>query len=554
MNRKTLFFLFSFFLILILGIFFRISNISPHKIYPDAYQSLLVAMNIADYHSVVGLLGNNGMLYPDFFAWSRPGFPLFILFTSLFTHDFALAAQIVSVTASILSLPLAFFLGRILYKSQLSGITTILLLAFSFNHTARSGFILTEGMSVFLMLLFVTLFFTRPLGRFSLPLSLLRGILFALLILTRYEYSLLIIPVLYYVKVSKSYTREEILTFLGGAFFTLLLAAFLLYPLPGTLFLFFHQTQDLLIKSVTGLGVLLALIFFLRFLPKKIAMLLTRRLPHIMLIALWFGTFYLLLQTILPLPLNNVTAGLRNFLLDDLVLSSSFLIGITLFIRRYIHRDLLTFSLLSIVMLYSVYFRTNPAMERYITHLIPFLLIPAGYGLAEVISMGSSSYRFAKTVIILMALALLFQGLTTWMGIHEWGDKSWFSISYDERAALLTSKRIVMRDSLLLASFPEPYYYVSSLSTHSITDTYPYVYIPDALNDKEIVISEDMGMRDIFPTFTSFLTTHMQDRRLDTFYVHLPYHYAAYSREETHPVTLYKTTVGELKERIQNSK
>jgi hypothetical protein len=206
------------------------------------------------------------------------------------------------------------------------------------------------------------------------------------------------------------------------------------------------------------------------------------------------------------------------------------------------------------LVLYAVYFRTNPAMERYITHLIPFLLIPGGFGVATVINLKKHNFPYARVIIALFTGALFFQGISTWIGIRGWGDKSWFQISYDERAAEMTRNRIKSKDTLLLASFPEPYYYVSRLSTHSITDTPPHVYIPDSLNTKEIIISEDMGMRDIFPTFTKFLDKNMQDRKVDSFYVHLPYHYADYSRKGDKEVILYKTTVKELKERIKSIK
>lgn len=132
-----------------IGIILRLHNISPFKIYPDSYQSLLTALNIKDYHSVVGFLGKDGMVYPDFFGWTRPFYPLLILAASMFFHTIASSAQYVAVLAGILALPLAFFLGRHVFKSFAVGVGSILLLTLSYNHTVWGGFILTETLAVF---------------------------------------------------------------------------------------------------------------------------------------------------------------------------------------------------------------------------------------------------------------------------------------------------------------------------------------------------------------------------------------------------------------------
>ena len=87
----------------VLGALLRIQNLSPYKYYPDAYQNLIVARSIRNYRSVVGYLGENGMLYPDFFMWTRPVYPLFINLTDNFLQDEQRSAQLIAITAGILA-------------------------------------------------------------------------------------------------------------------------------------------------------------------------------------------------------------------------------------------------------------------------------------------------------------------------------------------------------------------------------------------------------------------------------------------------------------------
>src|SRR3989338_1903570 len=92
----------------VLGALLRIQNISPYKFYPDAYQNLITARSIRSYRSVVGYLGENGMLYPDFFMWTRPVYPLFINLTNNILNNEERAAQLIAISAGILAIPLSF--------------------------------------------------------------------------------------------------------------------------------------------------------------------------------------------------------------------------------------------------------------------------------------------------------------------------------------------------------------------------------------------------------------------------------------------------------------
>src|SRR6185437_16596186 len=107
--------------ILVLGILLRYGNLSPFTVYPDSYQNLIVAENIKTYGSVVGFLGKNGMLYPDFFMWTRPVFPLLINIVSFFGVSSLIAAQAIAFMLGILAIPVAFLFGKEVFKNSHPG-------------------------------------------------------------------------------------------------------------------------------------------------------------------------------------------------------------------------------------------------------------------------------------------------------------------------------------------------------------------------------------------------------------------------------------------------
>ena len=66
--------------------------------------------HIREYGDVIGWLGDKGMLYPDFIAWTRPLFPLLLSLLTVFFPDVTKAGYILSVTARLLALPLSYLL------------------------------------------------------------------------------------------------------------------------------------------------------------------------------------------------------------------------------------------------------------------------------------------------------------------------------------------------------------------------------------------------------------------------------------------------------------
>jgi hypothetical protein len=113
-------------LIFLLGLFFRLVNISQFNIYPDTYQSLLVAGNISDYQSVIGTLGPIGMLYPQYFSWTRPLYPLLINLFELFIPSIFTAAHAAATVSSLASIIVVYILVNRIFNSRAYGILPLL--------------------------------------------------------------------------------------------------------------------------------------------------------------------------------------------------------------------------------------------------------------------------------------------------------------------------------------------------------------------------------------------------------------------------------------------
>ena len=264
-------------------------------------------------------------------------------------------------------------------------------------------------------------------------------------------------------------------------------------------------------------------------------------------------------------------------------------------------RALAYFVLFAVVFLGLIYHRVNPGMERYITHLIPFLLIPASYGLIESKENLSSFWlvqnliRFYgkrswmrsfltyqdDVILIPIVILIILQGLISYRGLHLSQDPSWFRVSYEEKAAEMVRQHLSKCHSraggnpenhlipdpsnsagrqvgddkicLLIVSLPEPYFYHLHTSIQSIADDPPFIYIDNVKDTQKIMIVEDMGMHEYFPHFTKFLQSNLKGFEKSHFFVHENFHISDKIVKEKYPVIMYELTLGELKTKIKNS-
>ncbi len=217
-----------FFLIILIGTILRLVNILPYKFYPDAYESLLVAENISKYHSVLHSLGVNGYPFPTFFIWSRPVYPILI---NIF------GAQSASLLAGLVTIILAYFLISRIFKSKTAGLFAAFLTSVSFNHIVWGGFIMTETTGILFMALFLFLFFNNLQSSELLNFKdFLAGSVFSVAVMSRYEYLVIAIPVIYYIFVCTKKPFNKIINLAVSFIFITSIFVSFLFPLNVKLF------------------------------------------------------------------------------------------------------------------------------------------------------------------------------------------------------------------------------------------------------------------------------------------------------------------------------
>ena len=532
MQKKTLIILLG---ITLLGAILRIANLSPFNVYPDSYQNLIVAKNIVDYHSMLGYLGPSGMLYPDFFSWSHPVYPVLIILVTAVTHNMTTSARGIALIAGILAIPLAYLFIKRVFSSSVYGLAGALFLALSFNHTVWSGFLMTETTGVFFMILFLISIFVKNKNTNSLFQNVTSGILFTFAVMTRYEYIVLLVPVFFLMSLTYQNPAKQIITFIATFLIATAGIIILLFPLPSTFTVILLQLHNLILRALLIFFILGLLFGVIAFLSKEQKHLLIKFAKILAVLFVWFLFIFF-----------------NAYFIHEIFLSIFSLIGFSLMLTKDKTKSYSVFALLSCVFLLPIYYYINPAMERYVTHLIPFLLIPASYGVIEVLTIIRNKKLLVRMLVLIpLMILLIIQTILTFSGMRYSQDASWYRISYEDKSAMMVKKYISDTTNLIITSYPEPYYYTLNLSTQSISDTYPYIFINNLSNNKQIVIIDDMGMHTDFPTFSKFLTKHLSADKIAAFQVHEKFHYQAEVLNEKYPVVIYKLTLGELKQKIR---
>jgi hypothetical protein len=547
--------------IIILGTFIRIENISPFKIYPDSYQNLITAANIQTYQSVVGYLGEEGMIYPPFFLWSRPVFPLLILLFNPFFHSPAQTAQILVVFFGIAAIPLSYLLIRHVFHHTTTALVGAFLLTVSYFHVVWSGFIMTETIGVVMqLLLFISLFTSRKnQPAVAAIVDITSGVLYALALLTRFEYSLMLLPIMYLALRTYPNPIHRLCTIFVTAGIVVTAVFVRLFPIASLFAIIVDQLSDVIFRGVLITGVVMlgsVILFVVRNKWHKQSEKTINQLLQILLIAF---VSYLFLQMMFPfLPLNDDFTMLRMFLLRDPLIALATVIGIYLMLRTQHTAILSHVVLLSATSLFLLYHRINPFMDRYITHLLPGFLIAASFGVNKSLHMimplrKQKQSLFQKGISLAVAAVfvcgIILQLTLSLQGLRLWTDASWFQQAYEETTAQTLARLKLPPDTVLITSFPEPYFLATHQTTHSVTDTAPFLYLPDSLNKKTAVIVLDQGMRDLFPKFSAFVTQNLAAYRTQSVPVSGTYHYAHRSIRVTEPVVSYTIPVRLLLEK-----
>ncbi len=230
-----------------------------------------------------------------------------------------------------------------------------------------------------------------------------------------------------------------------------------------------------------------------------------------------------------------------NYFKQDFLLNLSALVGFYFMLKSVKLRPLAIFCVLSIVLLEIIYYRVNPNMTRYSTHILPFLLIPAGYFFIKV----------PKNFMVYFALILisLLQIWFSFNGIKKWDGGDWTRQSYEEKSAI-NLRNYIKENDVMVVAFPEPYYYFNQKTVVGVMYEPPFIDLTGFDNNQDLIIINDMAMENIFPKFYGFLKYNLQDYKIGYYNVFTNYRYKTDYIKETSPVEVYRIKLWVLKDLI----
>lgn len=535
-----------FFLILG-GLYLRISNISDYLIYPDSYQSILVAKNLMDGYGLVGLLGYDGMMYPDTFWWTRPLYSLFIVTGSFFESDLIRSAGFISLAAGVLAIPLMYVLLKQIYSDRLAAVAGSILITVSGSHVIWSGFVLTETTSVALALgyLYALFRFTGKTTYLGDPKLLFVGFLLALTVLARYEYIALLVPTVYLLLFRQHKPSIILINIIASFTFIIIFTLFYIGKLPFSMVALISQTSSYaILVAITMLSIYLIYRFKNISFDEHTAQ--RSKLKNTLTILV------MLLVLMLAGALSSAIdfSAFVDFISKDFLIMLFFVIGVYALYEKKTEIHILYFCLLSILILIPIYYQVNPDMFRYWTHLLPYLVIPASYGVAHTLRRLSSPSKYRLVIFITLSGILLLQTLVSFQGLKGFKGGLWHTQGYEQIAASTLVNNFEKND-MLLVSMPEPYYLFTDIPTHSISLSYPYIANLNRLQGKQkITIVSDMGMKTYFPEFYDFLEREMDPYLLEEYYINQPFRIQNQIINEYVPVKIYSVKIAELNQKI----
>ncbi len=532
--------------ITLLGFYLRWINLSPYKFYPDAYQNLLVAKNILENRNVMGTLGIGGILYPSQLMWTRPIYALLILIASIFVKDFSSAAQYASFFAGVATIPLSYLLIKIIYKSVSAALFGAFLCAISFNHTVWSSFIMSDTTGIALSFTYFLCLFSnlKPKSQLLNISEITTGVVFAFAVYARYEYVIFILPTLFLL-LQQETSIIKIANIFFGFFITASAVYALLFPSLTGITSAISSFTDIIL-GVCFSFIVFALLY--SFVWKRLKYVLYDTLSKASLIFVAAGIF-LFLNTFIKLPVPFFT-GFSNFASTDFMIIPLFFIGLACMFRNKKQVNSGVFCLLTFISMEIMYLRINPLQQRYTTHLLPIFVICAAEVYIWISKKPVLKKRYVSQIAIaLFAMLILYQLRLSYYGLTKWSNGDWNRVSYEEQSALNLNKFLKNGD-VIVVSMPEPYYYFTEHSTQSITPKHPY-YIETNDLQSELIIVNDMGMRDIFPEFSSFVTNKLKDYKIAEYKTDTRYHYIIHSEEIEIPVEVYRISLDKLHEKLR---
>lgn len=521
-----------------LGLVLRLGNLSPYLVYPDSYTSIVVADTIGRTGAVVANLGAGGLIYPDFFGWTRPGYPLLVALVHTMGFSLVEAGRGVALAAGVACVPAAAWLGFEVTRRRGAALAAAGLASISFASVVWSGFVLTEttGNLILLILLAATWHWRRRQPELLDPRDYLTGLLLAVAILTRYEYAL-IAPIILLASGPRLSPSVRWLNIAGSAGLILGLAVLILRPFDPDPAYALSQVTSFIPIAIVGLvagAVLLVLGRFVHLAPQR---------ARIVSLALFAA-----ILAAAAVWASNGYPGLITFAQQDGLIVWLGLLGLILMLYRHHTRSAGWLILASIIVLAAAYFRVNPTMARYGTHLLPLLIVPASYLILEAWDLRRRTIR-AGALTIIAALAL-YQSYLTFGGLRSDQAGIWFKPGYEQTAALLAAPYIP-EAAVIFTALPEPYFLSTTNSTQSFTDISPWIYAPGLDADTPVIVVVDQPLKDLYPEVYHSLTSAPPSSAEAIIEVSDPFRYITQTTLKPIPVTLYSTTLGGLQSALK---
>lgn len=553
-----------------LGAWLRITNKSNFLFYPDSYRFLIMARNLQQHFSVMGTLGPGGMPYePGPYFVFRVGYPVFILLFDQFMHNLEQSAQILSLLAGISSIPLMYLLTKRIFDSTSAGIFGAFILAFSFTHTAWSGFALSETLAMFFILaslVFVFSGLTQNLPEYLNRADILAGIFAAFAILTRSEYLLLVLVILplFIIKTEPYWGR--VLTFLSITMSLITLAIIMTVPARNQIVtLLAEWKSQLILITIAFLALIVLMILTKRktIYPKKASYLLPLYLISF-LIAVFVTYLYaqIFFESIgVILPYSQFFTAIKIFARYDFLLFLTAMLGIIylIFDSRYSYIGIWIMAYLFILAI--SYQRINILSYRYTFHFLPPLVISSSFFISRVsdwVVEPTEQSSLRKNWLKASLVCLLAILVVSWqVSVSLKSMKGWYSpVSYEQVSAAkvreIIKARQLSRDVIILSRLAEPYAYYTGKSVWRIDQEYPYIlFFSQFPTKKPVLIVLDESVHRLAPKFAEFVQKNLSSFEIEAFFTGIPFHFGRYRYPEINPVRLYYLPAETLKDLLK---
>lgn len=517
----------------ILAFFLRVTRLSDFLIYNDSYYFLILARNIAEHASFAGTLGVGGEVFnPLYYKW---GYSLLIAPVYLICKNLTFSAQIVSLAAGVLSIPLAYLFVAKFLKSTWAGIVAALLLAVSFSATNLSGFVLSESLALFAALLFLNVLLTVGKQRSVLKWTAV-SLSFFFLLAVRLEAVLVLLPVLVYTKTNKLRFKA--------------MEAWHLFVWPVLLFaavflFFFRDSFATLSEKVLQVGGL-----FSYYLPTfgTLAAVLTLSLITKLYKKTWFWlTFmglvfavYFLLALIRPdLLSHHHLSGLWTFIKVDFLLAGLAVGGLVFYmLKRKKHFSLAFVGAYFLPLFFAYAFRGD---YRFFMNTVPVLLVLATFCLLEIFR--DLKTKLLKVVGGILLLVLLFVQLN--ITLVSWHPKTDYSQTVANDLATKVTQKPLPPDTAVLTYDIEAYHLKLGLPALRLAATAPYVQASD-IKSQNILVVLDQAAWLVSPTFAEKVFNTQANHIYSFFFTSQPFIYNQISTTPDRSVITYLFSKAEL--------